>query len=286
MPPRTQSLAGTGGVRLHALVWDGGAPPFLLVHGLASNCRTWEPAGEILARHGHAVAAIDLRGHGQSGKPDEGYDFATMAADLGSAMDALGWRRAVVAGQSTGGNLALELAASTPERVCAVIGVDGGLLEPADQWPEWEDCAEALAPPPLAGRPAAEFEGMLRHFHPQWTDAGVAATLANVEICPDGTVRPWLTRERHMRILRALWEQRPSTLVASLAVPLLLLLAGTEDSWVEGKRTAVARAERLGARLRVVWFTSGDHDLHVERPEAVAAAMLDSLADGFITAGS
>src|SRR5205085_10333835 len=95
----------------------------------------------------------------------------------------------VVAGQSTGGNLALQLAWRTPAGfVAGVAGVDGGLLQLQDRWPRWEDCLIALAPPRFDGIAAATFESSVRRSHPDWSDAGVAATLANCEVRPDGTV--------------------------------------------------------------------------------------------------
>ncbi|HVF13707.1 MAG TPA: alpha/beta hydrolase [Acidimicrobiales bacterium] len=276
MGPAIRRIPGAGGVELHALVWSGDGPPVLLVHGLASNCRTWEAVGERLNRLGHAVAAVDLRGHGQSDKPDDGYDFVTMTHDLMSAVDALDFnpptgRRPVVAGQSTGGNLALDLGHRFPDRVAAVVGVDGGSIELQNQWPEWDDCARVLAPPRLTGTPRVELAARLRAVHQTWDDDGLEATLANLEVLADGTVRPWLTFDRHMRILRALWEHRPSKILPELAVPLHLLLVDGDDAWAEAKRSEAGLAEAYGARVR--WFPGADHDVHVELPDEVADAL-------------
>lgn len=262
MTGRARRLPATGGIELYALTWNGdgdwgGAPPVLLVHGLASNCRTWAAVGERLHRLGHPVAAVDLRGHGRSDKPSGGYDFVTLGDDLLAALDALAWDRAVVAGQSTGGNLAVDLAHRRPDRVVAVVGVDGGTIELQDRWPDWDRCAADLAPPPLAGLPVAGMVARLRRAHPAWDEAGVEATLANLEVLDDGTVRPWLTRDRHLMILRALWEHRPSKVVPDLLVPLRLLLVGGADAWPDHD-------------LDVRWFPGADHDLHVQLPDEVA----------------
>ncbi len=270
MGPDVRRLPGIGGVQLHALVWTGGDRlPVLLVHGLASNCRTWEAAGERLHRLGHPVAAVDLRGHGRSDKPDGGYDFATMGDDLVVAMDALGFPRPVVAGQSTGGNIALDLGRRVPERVAAVVGVDGGSIELQDQWPDWDDCVRVLAPPRLAGTPRADMERWIRAGHPTWDDAGLEATLANLETLEDGTIRPWLTFDRHLLVLRALWEHRPSKVLPELHVPLHLLLVDGGDAWSVAKRAEAERAAAYGVRVR--WFLGADHDVHVELPDEVAA---------------
>ncbi|MBU6317382.1 MAG: alpha/beta fold hydrolase, partial [Acidobacteria bacterium] len=77
-------------VQLRALLRPGDGTAFLLVHGLASNARLWDGVAESLASAGHTVVAVDQRGHGLSSKPDGGYDFATVVADLVTLTQALG----------------------------------------------------------------------------------------------------------------------------------------------------------------------------------------------------
>ena len=261
--PEARRLAVADAVWLHTLVWPG-APrrrPYVLLHGLASNCRTWEGVARRLQEHGHPVAAVDLRGHGLSDQPEDGYDFATMTTDVLAAITALGLEAPVVAGQSTGGNLAVELAHRAPEAIAGAVGVDGGSLELQRRWPDWAECQRSLAPPRLEGMAAEEFEATLRRHHPDWSDAGVAATLANIEILPDRTIRPRLSYERHLRILRALWEHKPSALLPELRVPLLLVLASSDGDQMQ--------AEAAGSHIRVERM-EGDHDLHVQHPVALA----------------
>lgn len=255
------------GVLLHVPIWDGGdCVPFLLVHGLASNCRTWEGVADRLHELGHPVATVDQRGHGLSDKPDDGYDFATLCDDLVQVLDAVGFDRAVVAGQSTGGNIAVELAARRPDRIAGAVGVDGGALELSRDWPVWEDCAAALAPPRLAGVAASSVEGWVRGAHPTWSDWAVDATMANFEVLDDGTVRAWLSFDHHLRILRALWEHHPSDVVPGLEAPLLLALADSGDSWTAQKRAMADELAVTSPKVHVEWFSPGDHDLHLQFP--------------------
>ena len=258
-------------VGLEVDIWEGGdAAPFLLVHGLASNRRLWEGVAARLHELGHPVATVDLRGHGRSDKPEEGYDFATMGDDLVLVLDAVGFADAVLGGQSTGGNLVVDLAARMPDRVRGVAGIDGGALELARQWPDWEQCKVVLAPPPLAGSPAASIEGRLRRAHPGWSDWAIEASMANFEHLPDGTTRPWLSLDRHLRILRTLWEHHPSAVIPGLGVPVLLVMADTGDDWAEQKRAMGAELTFTSSHVRVEWFTPGDHDLHLQHPIELA----------------
>jgi pimeloyl-ACP methyl ester carboxylesterase len=104
-----------GGLRQH-VVTGGEGPPLLLVHGWPQTWYAWRLVMPELAR-GFSVVAPDQRGCGLSGKPEDGYDTGTLAADLVALMDALGHRRFAVAGHDTGMWIGYALAADHPDRV-------------------------------------------------------------------------------------------------------------------------------------------------------------------------
>ena len=291
---RTQRILVAEGVELATDAWmpataDAEAssptaspiPPFVLVHGLASNARMWDGVAEGLAAAGHAVVTVDLRGHGRSSKPDGPYDVPTVADDLAALIRPLGIDRPIVAGQSWGGNVALELAARHPDAIRGIVCVDGGWLEPSRQFADWDACRTALAPPRLVGRRLEEVEGYVRAAHPDWPESGIRGVLANFDVRPDGTVAPWLTYDRHVTILRGLWEHRPSERFPGLGVPVLLVPAGGgEADWTERKRGDVEAAMAAIPNARVRWFV-GDHDVHAQHPRELARVMHDMTTDGF-----
>ncbi len=255
--------------------------PFLLVHGLASNARLWDGVATRLVECGHTVSAVDLRGHGRSGKPDGPYDVPTVADDLERLISRLALDRPVVAGQSWGGNVVLELAARHPSAVRGVVCVDGGWLEPARAFSDWDECLRVLAPPRLVGRRFADVEAHVRAAHPDWPEPGIRGTLANFEVRPDGTIAPWLTYERHVAVLRGLWEHRPSELYERIRVPVLLLpVDGDRRQPPDRKRSDVEAAAQRIPVSRVHWF-SGDHDIHAQRPLEVADVLHSATVDGF-----
>ena len=237
--------------RLHVREWAGEAnrAPFLLVHGLASNARLWDGVGARLAASGHRAVAVDLRGHGLSDKPDEGYDFATVAGDLARLMDAMELARPIIAGQSWGGNVALAFGVLHPTLARGLCFVDGGFLDIQSRpGMTWERTQVDLRPPPLAGTPLTLMRQRIREFHPDWSDEGIEGVLANFEVMPDETVRPWLTIERHLQILHALWSQRPAELYPqSPGAGADLPRARRQKSGVDGLQAGPGRRGNGGA---------------------------------------
>ena len=134
------------GVTLHAERREGdpAAMPFVLVHGLASNLRLWDGVAEDLHARGHTVVAVDQRGHGLSDAPESSHGLDIAVGDLLTLIEALGLSRPVVAGQSWGGNVVLELGWRHAAAVRGIICVDGGIIELADWFPSWEACVAAL----------------------------------------------------------------------------------------------------------------------------------------------
>lgn len=254
-------------------VWRSGPDeglPYLLVHGLASNAHLWDGVARELAAAGHPVASVDLRGHGQSSKPSVGYSVPEVAADLVAVLDALGFQEVVLAGQSYGAIVVLELAGMLGARVRAVACVDGGHLSLRDRWPVWEECAELLAPPRTAGTAASVVEGWIRDAHPDWPSGGIAGALACFEVRDDGTVAPWLSFENHLQVLRGLWECDTSQLRRAVTQHVVLLTADDGAGTERGDVTKAAEELTDGEVVQMV----GDHDLHAQHPAAVADVLL------------
>lgn len=271
------------GPTLHLREWAGTKIPFVLLHGLSSNCRTWDVVAAEVAGAGHRVIAVDQRGHGLSDKPDNGYDFATITADLARLIKVLALNHPILVGQSWGGNVLLDFGVRYPHLACGLAFVDGGFLDlHARPDASWEKIAAELKPPPLAGTPQIDMEARMKTHHPDWTTGGIEAALANFETLPDGTVRPWLTLDRHMAILRAMWEQHPAALYAQVAAPTLICVAQnrTDPHWTALKAKQVAAAQASLPLSVVRWFENTDHDIHVHRPQALARLLLDTLKTG------
>jgi pimeloyl-ACP methyl ester carboxylesterase len=271
------------GLKFHLREWPGDATTFVLLHGLSSNSRTWDMVATQLARSGHRVIAVDQRGHGLSDKAEDGYDFATITADLARLLQVMELEGPILVGQSWGGNVVLEFGARYPGLASGLGFIDGGFLDLQSRpGATWETISLDLKPPNLLGTPRETMKRKLKEGHPDWSDTGIEATLANFETLPDGTVRPWLTLDRHMAILRAMWEQRPTDLYPKIAEPVLVCVAqdDTNPEWMAVKSKQVGSLQAGSRQCTVRWFEHTDHDIHVHRPDELATLLLETAENG------
>lgn len=119
LQPKTLNLPQ---IQLSYLEWGEGEP-VLLLHGLADNALVWASLGAYLANSYHSVAP-DIRGHGESSKPDSGYRSADIIADLEALMDSLGWNSAHIVAHSWMAKVACFWAKLHPERFRSLVLVD------------------------------------------------------------------------------------------------------------------------------------------------------------------
>lgn len=289
MPDVRDDRVSLPGVALRYLEYTGSGRSIVLLHGVASNALIWGLVAPLLSER-HHVFAVDQRGHGQSDTPDDGYDFATVVADTAAFVDAHSLDRPVIVGHSWGGNVALQYAATHPDRIAGLVMVDGGFMEiSARPGATWERAEKEMAPPELTHlRPEQLIEGAKRwELGKIWSGDVEAALMGNFALTEEGTIRPHLSRANHMQVVRALWEQKPSQLYGDVRCPALFIAAerageGRAKEWLEMKREAIARAEDLLPRAQVRWFADTIHDIPLQRPRELAdeivafAASLDA----------
>lgn len=267
------------GLKFHYREFSKRGTPLIFLHGLASQSHMFDRVAPLLAEN-FRVIAFDQRGHGESAKPKGGYDFQNVAHDLLALLDALNMRRALVAGHSWGGNVALYFAAHYPERARGLILIDGGFLDiQANPEMTWERTEKELAPPNLIGTPVSDFKQMLKQYAGKlWKPFVEEIILQNFEIQKDDTLRPRLSYANHMRILRALWEQRPADYYPLVRCPTLILPAANkhaeDHAWSERRRALVELAARGIEKNRVVWFHDTVHDIPLQRPRKLANVIL------------
>src|SRR6185312_8580351 len=108
------------GVRIHAQTVGAGSPVVLL-HGWAFDHRVWDRQIRVLAEAGHSTIAVDLRGHGRSDRPYDGYALDQLARDVVCVITDLEIEPAVLIGWSLGGVTALRVALDAPQLLTKLV---------------------------------------------------------------------------------------------------------------------------------------------------------------------
>lgn len=121
------------GLRLAAREWGAsGGTPVIALHGWLDNAGSFDLIAPQL-RNVHLIA-LDCAGHGHSGhrSPDAGYNVWQDVPELFAVADQLGWERFSLLGHSRGAGIASIAAGTLPERINALVMIDGGVPVPGD----------------------------------------------------------------------------------------------------------------------------------------------------------
>ena len=284
------------GLDAHVLTWgEPAAPKLFLLHGWMDVGASFQFLVDALVGDWHAIAP-DLRGYGRSAWQPQGYWFADYIADLEALLDACAPGEPVVlVGHSLGGNIVMHYAGTRPQRVRAVVSLEGFGI-PAEtsevaprKFAKWLD---ALKDPP-AFTPYANLDAVADRLQknnrrlPRDAARFLAAHWS--EVMPDGRAR-LLSDPRHklpfpvvyrMEEVYALWRQ--------ISAPVLWIAAAQSaiPKWLsdhpEGEGGADSHA---GIRRRLAHVPDGRlaiiddaaHMVHHDQPAAVAAVIERFLA--------
>jgi len=272
------------GDRIHFLDWGGsGRPGVVLIHGLSNTAWSWAPVARRLVGV-QAVVAMDLRGHGLSDAPTEGYDPVTLAEDVtaaaeGSGLLADGDDRVVLAGHGFGAIVAAWAAADLADRCAGLVLVDGG----------WEDLETAsgmdvaeflrgLDEPPEVMRSMTAFLADRAAFDPTTWDADQEhAARATVVETHAGRVVPSTRPHAAEASVRAMFDYDPVATLVKVEAPVVALSTADDEEGSRGRALARASAARVAVgrdSIAVTRFDRDGHNLMRYRPDAVSAAIL------------
>lgn len=192
-----QHFAETNGIRLHYA--DYGSPDsphtLILMHGLTANLHSFDGLVKSGLADSVRVIAVDLRGRGESDKPPTGYSMDDHARDILGLMDHLGLEKAVIGGHSFGGLVTMYTGATYPDRVEKMVIIDAGLMPP--------NVLDIIKPSlDRLGQTVPSLEAYLAtmrkapYYHDGfWVEELDAYYTADVEMLPDGSVKPRSTPE-------------------------------------------------------------------------------------------
>src|SRR2546427_2365607 len=125
--------ANREGVNLAYLDTGSGEPALVFIHGWCCNQTMWGEQMKAFAPK-HRVIAVDLRGMGESDKPDQDYDIEGFGEDMPWLLNEIGLQRPVLIGHSMGGVITLNLLRRHPDIARAAVFVDAGIMPFPDEF--------------------------------------------------------------------------------------------------------------------------------------------------------
>jgi len=246
------------GTKLHYYRTGGRKPTLVLIHGITDDGLCWSPVAEVLAAD-YDVIMVDLRGHGKSDAPDDGYDYKTIATEVASLITSLGLKKPVVMGHSLGAMTTLVLASLFPEIPQVII-----LEDPPAFWhvtppsQEEQDFRAGMRAwfYDVKRKTHAELLEVAKTEYPTWSQA---------------EVNPWVDSKHrfslkitHLLDSRETIPKNFSALLGQIRCPILLLTADPERGAIITDESA-SELRRLVPQIQREHIPGAGHNIRREQ---------------------
>lgn len=259
-------FATNADARIYYTDTGGDGIPVVFAHGFFMDTTQFDPQLK-LANEGYRIIRWDARGHGQTQSPaGQPFTYWDLARDCLAVMDHAGIDRAVIAGMSQGGYIALRVALSAPERVHSLI-----LLDTA------------------ADASTSTEKGDYLFLFSGWCDLEVPLMPMILQLAPhliggsEAQQRPWIDKwmsSDRLRIREAADNlvDRDSVLnrLGEIDCP-ALVLRGEKDPTSTAQKSADMATGLAGARGLVATVAGAGHAANWTHPESTNAAISDFL---------
>jgi len=252
------------GVRLVCRDWGGSGIPVVLLHGLAGHIGEWDHLAEKLSPR-YRVVAVDQRGHGRSERHPPEVTRAAFVEDIVAVADQLELERPVVVGQSMGGHAAMLVAAAHPDLVRALVMIEAGPGIAGSDAPSKIGAWLDSWPTPFPNREAA-----VEYFGGGALGRGWADGLEE----RDGKWWPRFERDVMAAVIAEIADRSYWPEWAGISCPVLVVLA--QSSFISAPD--VDRMLRDRPETVAVSVPGTGHDLHLQQPDSLHAAISDFLA--------
>jgi len=237
---------------------EGSGEPLLLLHQtpMASEYSQMIP---ILAKS-YRVIAMETLGYGYSDNPPREYEVEDFARSVASFLSAIGIDKASIVGHHTGASIAVEVAATYPDRVDKLIVSGVPFWSPEDWENYFTGVASRLKPPAEDGSFLLDWWNLLRKFSPQSTPEFLLKPMALVI---DGHTKPY---DSHSAVARHKIKE-----CVSLIKSPTLFISGSEDMFLD-KLDAL---KSVVPRSKTLVIEGGGVLICFEKPDEFAQAIID-----------
>ncbi|MGD0624229.1 MAG: alpha/beta fold hydrolase [Thermodesulfobacteriota bacterium] len=244
----------------------GSGFPLVLIHGLNGDLTAWGLVMPELAKH-YRTLALDVRGHGHSGKPDQPYSIQQFSDDLQEFLQRLQVPKAHILGLSMGGAIAQQFALDYPEKVRSLVLVSTFSYVDEKAFQAFSRLRKSLQ---SEGYPAFFDEVVKLAFTPQYIAAnpGPIAELKEKRIKINSPVA--IGRATDACLAFHLKEE-----ISKIALP-TLIVSGKEDIF-----TPIHLAEQIHHSIRgSEWkiLEGAGHNLYIEKPSQMVQVVLEFLS--------
>ena len=249
--------------------WGDNGPLLLLLHGDMRTSRSWDAVARELASWFHVIA-LDARGHGDSDWTRRGYSMSDRVEDLAAFCEYVGLRGALAAGHSTGGVVVALCAERLPAAFNRLVlmepllVLDDGFHErvavradqPRRTWSSKDECGKYLKRHVLAGR---------------WRDDVIADVVEHETMeRPDGSIdMKWSSYTFNMEDRRDdHYDLRPR--LRAMGLPVLFITSEKRRPYFKELGSMVDEV----TDFHLLAINGTDHNMYMERPDAVAQAIV------------
>ena len=247
---------------LEVATWPGREPALVLLHGAGGNALWWEQVSESFSDR--LVLAVDMPGHGQSPPPDS-WKLRTTSEQV---LEAIGARThpAIFCGHSWGGKVALQLAATHPDRCSGLILMDPSPISSVDasaqaiverrfgaELTEWRTHDDAVA----AVKDLPQYRN--------WQERMLAPFLRGIRPTPGGGYSPKASREVLIELATQTFIEDLSADAERVVCPTLLIISEEVRDWQESNAALLPQA--------AVEYISANHWMFVDNAADTISAM-------------
>jgi len=256
-----QEKIATNGIKL-AVQRGGTDYPLILIHGLASSMSLWARLDQSQLS-GLQIISYDLRGHGASDRPAGAHTLAKYVADLKGLLAALDIKKALFAGHSLGGMVAMELAASDPAMVAGLALLDTTASFPQPTRDQFFELASSAS---FNGMSAITDRLLQLSFSPQFMEANpkMVATIRKGMLASDAASIAAAAR------MVARVDLKPR--LAAIHCPTRVLVGAQDQLTPPGLSEELATGIN-GAQLQII--PESGHASPAEQPVAVTIALAE-----------
>jgi len=247
------------GVPIDYTVEGRGEPALVFVHCWNCDRHFWDAQLRAF-RRSHRVVAIDLAGHGQSGKGRKDWTIEAFGDDVKAVVDKLGLKRVVLVGSSMGGPVALEAARKLGDRVVGIVAVD--TLQNVEQKAPPEQVDKLLQ------EMTADYKGQTTKFIGENLFSPTTPPAVRKRVL---TVATSASPDRSVAMLRAAMLYDPVPPLGEIRVPIRAINSDKYPTNVEANRRHIPQFD-------VALMKGAGHYLMLEDPGRFNALLADALS--------